>query len=164
MVDIHWGFYPLTKVKYVIYIFETLCRDGGLKRGKVKDTFKEEQQKLYSKMLVGTQEDRSRSWRICRGGPAQNSCLCWSSWTGKLPLMSTVWLPRSLPQPGLLSCIAVMGHTKSAALCWNSSTEASLALEMKTRCAQKGALSSSVAVFWGNILLSCICFILSSTS
>lgn len=37
------------------------CRDGGLKRGKVKDTFKEEQQKLYSKMLVGTQEDRSRS-------------------------------------------------------------------------------------------------------
>lgn len=37
------------------------CRDGGLKRAKVKDTFKEEQQKLYSKMLVGTQEDRSRS-------------------------------------------------------------------------------------------------------
>lgn len=36
-------------------------RDGGLKRAKVKDTFKEEQQKLYSKMLVGTQEDRSRS-------------------------------------------------------------------------------------------------------
>uniref|UniRef100_A0AAY4EVQ6 Phospholipid/glycerol acyltransferase domain-containing protein n=1 Tax=Denticeps clupeoides TaxID=299321 RepID=A0AAY4EVQ6_9TELE len=35
--------------------------DGGLKRGKVKDTFKEEQQKLYSKILVGTQEDRSRS-------------------------------------------------------------------------------------------------------
>lgn len=38
-----------------------VCRDGGLKRAKVKDTFKEEQQKLYSKMLVGTQEDRSRS-------------------------------------------------------------------------------------------------------
>uniref|UniRef100_A0A8C8HKM4 Phospholipid/glycerol acyltransferase domain-containing protein n=1 Tax=Oncorhynchus tshawytscha TaxID=74940 RepID=A0A8C8HKM4_ONCTS len=38
-----------------------LLWDGGLKRGKVKDTFKEEQQKLYSKMLVGTQEDRSRS-------------------------------------------------------------------------------------------------------
>ncbi len=37
-------------------------RDGGLKREKVKDTFKEEQQKLYSKILVGTQEDRSRSW------------------------------------------------------------------------------------------------------
>ncbi|KTG01420.1 hypothetical protein cypCar_00021622 [Cyprinus carpio] len=36
-------------------------KDGGLKRGKVKDTFKEEQQKLYSKILVGTQEDRSRS-------------------------------------------------------------------------------------------------------
>ncbi|XP_048834405.1 glycerol-3-phosphate acyltransferase 4-like [Brienomyrus brachyistius] len=38
-----------------------LLWDGGLKRDKVKDTFKEEQQKLYSKMLVGTQEDRSRS-------------------------------------------------------------------------------------------------------
>uniref|UniRef100_A0A9R1SJD8 Phospholipid/glycerol acyltransferase domain-containing protein n=3 Tax=Cyprinus carpio TaxID=7962 RepID=A0A9R1SJD8_CYPCA len=38
-----------------------LLWDGGLKRGKVKDTFKEEQQKLYSKILVGTQEDRSRS-------------------------------------------------------------------------------------------------------
>uniref|UniRef100_A0A673LZB3 Glycerol-3-phosphate acyltransferase 4-like n=1 Tax=Sinocyclocheilus rhinocerous TaxID=307959 RepID=A0A673LZB3_9TELE len=31
-----------------------LLWDGGLKRGKVKDTFKEEQQKLYSKILVGT--------------------------------------------------------------------------------------------------------------
>lgn len=41
--------------------FSFPCRDGGLKREKVKDTFKEEQQKLYSKMLVGTQEDRSRS-------------------------------------------------------------------------------------------------------
>ncbi|KAG7281318.1 hypothetical protein CRUP_031001 [Coryphaenoides rupestris] len=38
-----------------------LLWDGGLKRGKVKDTFKEEQQKLYSKILVGAQEDRSRS-------------------------------------------------------------------------------------------------------
>lgn len=36
-------------------------RDGGLKREKVKDTFKEEQQKLYSKMIVGNHEDRSRS-------------------------------------------------------------------------------------------------------
>ncbi|KAK3540214.1 hypothetical protein QTP70_028405 [Hemibagrus guttatus] len=38
-----------------------LLWDGGLKREKVKDTFKEEQQKLYSKILVGTHEDRSRS-------------------------------------------------------------------------------------------------------
>ncbi|MCI4381191.1 hypothetical protein PGIGA_G00248730 [Pangasianodon gigas] len=38
-----------------------LLWDGGLKRSKVKDTFKEEQQKLYSKILVGTHEDRSRS-------------------------------------------------------------------------------------------------------
>lgn len=35
-----------------------LCalRDGGLKRAKVKDAFKEEQQKLYSKVLVGEHE------------------------------------------------------------------------------------------------------------
>lgn len=39
----------------------SLTRDGGLKREKVKDTFKEEQQKLYSKMIVGNHEDRSRS-------------------------------------------------------------------------------------------------------
>ncbi|XP_063050330.1 glycerol-3-phosphate acyltransferase 4-like [Engraulis encrasicolus] len=42
-----------------------LLWDGGLKRGKVKDTFKEEQQKLYSKILTqGTHthtQDRSRS-------------------------------------------------------------------------------------------------------
>uniref|UniRef100_A0A8C3F5Y4 Glycerol-3-phosphate acyltransferase 4 n=1 Tax=Chrysemys picta bellii TaxID=8478 RepID=A0A8C3F5Y4_CHRPI len=38
-----------------------LLWDGGLKREKVKDTFKEEQQKLYSKTIVGNHEDRSRS-------------------------------------------------------------------------------------------------------
>lgn len=43
------------------YVSLCLSRDGGLKREKVKDTFKEEQQKLYSKMLVGNHEDRSRS-------------------------------------------------------------------------------------------------------
>uniref|UniRef100_A0A3B1IZP0 Glycerol-3-phosphate acyltransferase 4 n=1 Tax=Astyanax mexicanus TaxID=7994 RepID=A0A3B1IZP0_ASTMX len=38
-----------------------LLWDGGLKRDKVKEVFKEEQQKLYSKVLVGGAEDRSRS-------------------------------------------------------------------------------------------------------
>ncbi|TRY85419.1 hypothetical protein DNTS_016101 [Danionella cerebrum] len=38
-----------------------LLWDGGLKRDKVKEVFKEEQQKLYSKVLVGSSEDRSRS-------------------------------------------------------------------------------------------------------
>uniref|UniRef100_A0A671SE19 Glycerol-3-phosphate acyltransferase 4-like n=1 Tax=Sinocyclocheilus anshuiensis TaxID=1608454 RepID=A0A671SE19_9TELE len=38
-----------------------LLWDGGLKRGKVKEVFKEEQQKLYSKVLVGSSEDRSPS-------------------------------------------------------------------------------------------------------
>uniref|UniRef100_A0A8C7SRB3 1-acylglycerol-3-phosphate O-acyltransferase 9, like n=1 Tax=Oncorhynchus mykiss TaxID=8022 RepID=A0A8C7SRB3_ONCMY len=35
------------------------CRDGGLKRAKVKDTYREEQQKKYSSMVVGSEEDRS---------------------------------------------------------------------------------------------------------
>lgn len=38
-----------------------LCRDGGLKRAKVKDSFKEEQQKNYSKMLVRNGSQRSLS-------------------------------------------------------------------------------------------------------
>ena len=37
-----------------IFIYLTRCvRDGGLKRGKVKDSFKEEQQKMYSSIIVG---------------------------------------------------------------------------------------------------------------
>lgn len=35
------------------YVYLSVRRDGGLKRAKVKDTFKEEQQKNYSKMIVG---------------------------------------------------------------------------------------------------------------
>ncbi|XP_044029326.1 glycerol-3-phosphate acyltransferase 4-like isoform X2 [Siniperca chuatsi] len=38
-----------------------LIWDGGLKRGKVKDAFKEEQQKLYSKVLVGEQDQGDQS-------------------------------------------------------------------------------------------------------
>ncbi|XP_074546146.1 glycerol-3-phosphate acyltransferase 4 isoform X2 [Halichoeres trimaculatus] len=38
-----------------------LVWDGGLKRAKVKEAFKEEQQKLYSKVLVGELEQRDRS-------------------------------------------------------------------------------------------------------
>ncbi|XP_018419201.1 PREDICTED: glycerol-3-phosphate acyltransferase 4 [Nanorana parkeri] len=38
-----------------------LLWDGGLKRDKVKDAFKEEQQKLYSRIISGNQENRSRS-------------------------------------------------------------------------------------------------------
>ncbi|XP_053729916.1 glycerol-3-phosphate acyltransferase 3 isoform X1 [Synchiropus splendidus] len=34
-----------------------LAWDGGLKRGKVKDTFKEEQQRLYSSVVMGYQQD-----------------------------------------------------------------------------------------------------------
>ncbi|KAL0602758.1 Glycerol-3-phosphate acyltransferase 4 [Plecturocebus cupreus] len=41
--------------------FVDLLWDGGLKREKMKDTCKEEKQKLYGKMIVGNHEDRSRS-------------------------------------------------------------------------------------------------------
>ncbi|XP_024294049.1 glycerol-3-phosphate acyltransferase 3-like isoform X2 [Oncorhynchus tshawytscha] len=36
-----------------------LSWDGGLKRAKVKDMFKEEQQKMYSSMVVGSEKDNS---------------------------------------------------------------------------------------------------------
>jgi len=36
-----------------VFMCLSILRDGGLKRAKVKDTFKEEQQKNYSKMIVG---------------------------------------------------------------------------------------------------------------
>ncbi|XP_056146664.1 glycerol-3-phosphate acyltransferase 4 [Lampris incognitus] len=45
-----------------------LIWDGGLKRAKVKDVFKEEQQKLYSKVLVGDQEDQSEDNPVANGG------------------------------------------------------------------------------------------------
>ena len=38
---------------YLLFICLSIPRDGGLKRAKVKDTFREEQQKNYSKMIVG---------------------------------------------------------------------------------------------------------------
>lgn len=37
------------------------CRDGGLKRAKVKESFKEEQQKQYSSMVVGDDSGSSSS-------------------------------------------------------------------------------------------------------
>ncbi len=47
----------VTNVCHTVFL-SCLCalRDGGLKRARVKDAFKEEQQKLYSKVLVGEQQ------------------------------------------------------------------------------------------------------------
>ncbi|KTG34078.1 hypothetical protein cypCar_00006592 [Cyprinus carpio] len=53
-----WYLPPMSRMVSGEALNET---DGGLKRGKVKEVFKEEQQKLYSKVLVGSSEDRSRS-------------------------------------------------------------------------------------------------------
>lgn len=54
-----------------------LCalRDGGLKRAKVKDAFKEEQQKLYSKVLVGEQDegDQSDNTHLEDGNPGKDN-------------------------------------------------------------------------------------------
>uniref|UniRef100_A0A8C2S4M4 Phospholipid/glycerol acyltransferase domain-containing protein n=1 Tax=Capra hircus TaxID=9925 RepID=A0A8C2S4M4_CAPHI len=47
-----------------------LLWDGGLKREKVKDTFKEEQQKLYSKMIVGSTQGLQRPSRPAALGQA----------------------------------------------------------------------------------------------
>ncbi|XP_072227909.1 glycerol-3-phosphate acyltransferase 4 isoform X2 [Leuresthes tenuis] len=46
-----------------------LVWDAGLKRAKVKDAFKEEQQKLYSKVLVGDHEDQSEDKCLEGGNP-----------------------------------------------------------------------------------------------
>ena len=45
----------------LILSYPCALRDGGLKRAKVKDAFKEEQQKLYSKVLVGEQDQENTS-------------------------------------------------------------------------------------------------------
>lgn len=44
---------------YIVYEFKLFHTDGELKRAKVKDTCEEEQQKLCSKMLVGTRRTES---------------------------------------------------------------------------------------------------------
>lgn len=36
-----------------LYLYFFFSRDGGLKRQKVKDSYKEEQQKMYSSIIVG---------------------------------------------------------------------------------------------------------------
>ncbi|KAB1282586.1 Glycerol-3-phosphate acyltransferase 3, partial [Camelus dromedarius] len=51
-----WYMPPMTREKG-----EDAVQDGGLKRAKVKDTFKEEQQKNYSKMIVGNESLNSEA-------------------------------------------------------------------------------------------------------
>lgn len=41
---------------FPFFLFFCDFRDAGLKRAKVKDVFKEEQQQLYSKALVGERD------------------------------------------------------------------------------------------------------------
>lgn len=43
-----------------------ICRDGGLKRAKVKESFKEEQQKRYSSMVVGDDSSGHSDWAAAR--------------------------------------------------------------------------------------------------
>uniref|UniRef100_UPI0037E72490 glycerol-3-phosphate acyltransferase 3 n=1 Tax=Semicossyphus pulcher TaxID=241346 RepID=UPI0037E72490 len=49
-----------------------LAWDGGLKRGKVKDSFKEEQQKMYSSIIVG--QNGLRSQRACAESTEEQPC------------------------------------------------------------------------------------------
>lgn len=141
--------------------FKLFCRDGGLKRGKVKDTFKEEQQKLYSKMLVGTQEDRSRSWRTCvevdwlknslgRLLTEQGSQAGLTSSLSELPDWKIPSLMSKSTPFGFLGhclslacsvCVAVTGHSESAALLSEKA-------RLKATCAQYRSI-----VFLGGSLL-----------
>lgn len=115
-------------------------------------------------MLVGTQEDRSRSWRICvevdghfwlnmhSGG--------FSVFIGACGLEDSLSDVNSSPF-GFLGhclclacsvCITVMGHSESAALCWNSLAEASPAVEMKIRsCTTKEHCLPWWLFFEGNL-------------
>lgn len=122
------------------------CRDGGLKRAKVKDTFKEEQQKLYSKMLVGTQEDRSRSWgsraqvdwsphrlgHLWR--PSQSAYFARSLDSRCRPaaLHSASSVTASTP-PACSLLVAVTGHSESTGLSWSHSTWSSACISMTAK-------------------------------
>lgn len=44
----------------LVFVYICSSRDAGLKRTKVKDAFKEEEQQLYSKILMGGHEDQNR--------------------------------------------------------------------------------------------------------
>lgn len=48
------------------------CRDGGLKRAKVKQSYKEEQQKMYSSTIVG-QDDGQSGLSITSRNPEEPS-------------------------------------------------------------------------------------------
>lgn len=62
-----------------------ICRDGGLKRTKVKASFKEQQQKQYSSMVVGDDSSSSNSdWPL----PALSMSCFWRS-PGSVPLRLT---------------------------------------------------------------------------
>lgn len=63
-------------------------RDGGLKRKKVKDSYKEEQQKMYSSIIVGQNDFNSP--KACSENPEDNGD------TGP-PLWSS-FLPPTLPR------------------------------------------------------------------
>lgn len=143
------------------------CRDGGLKRAKVKDTFKEEQQKLYSKMLVGTQEDRSRSWRELRSG-GLNPTPCWGTSGSTVSQLTLVeaWTPdvsscsirlsQSLPRPPRHVQFASLLRVIRSPLAFPGAArlEAWLALAWKQSAHSKGATSSFESVFrWENLVL-----------
>lgn len=49
-------------IKCWVITVRRLCRDGGLKRAKVKNTFKEWEQKKYSDMVVGDDSSSNSDW------------------------------------------------------------------------------------------------------
>lgn len=66
------------------------CRDGGLKRGKVKDSYKEEQQKMYSSIIVG--QNDLNSPKACRENTEVTGVTGPAVWLPFLPpLPSDMW-------------------------------------------------------------------------
>lgn len=70
---------------HVATLFQCPHRDGGLKRQKVKDSYKEEQQKMYSSIIVG-QSDHNSS-KTCDTNTEETGETGQPLWSSFLPLL-----------------------------------------------------------------------------
>lgn len=160
LADLLWWVHLLKSGKHIMWLkrmqidilkwnkTQSFCvvhvhRDGGLKRGKVKEVFKEEQQKLYSKVLVGSSEDRSRSWResvVCLNlqvllgahseslKPQQMQCgprlaPSWTCSDCRTELMKSLWVGGKtvLPDPWLTAVPQeLLHHCMKVSVAFNS--------------------------------------------
>lgn len=85
LLKLQWQCSMLITVRLKHLKVITFCRDGGLKRQKVKDFYKEEQQKMYSSIIVG--QNGTSPNRCCENtedtgdsGLLPWSHGCWCDW------------------------------------------------------------------------------------